>query len=85
MRRFLAAFVLLPLLAAPAFGEIVTLKDGQQLSGPMSVTEQALVIKADGHDESVPYASVADISLDDKPVYGTSSPWAGHDWLAWSA
>lgn len=85
MRRLIAATLLLPLFAAPAMAEVVTLKDGTQLHGALSVTAESLMLRADGKEQPVPYASVAAVSLDDKPVYAAPSPWEGHEWLAWSA
>jgi hypothetical protein len=90
MRTLLAAVLALVLTAAPAQAAQVVLKDGRVVTGAIKVEGAGLVVTgADGKLQTVPFATVQAISLDDQPVAtarpAEASKLLDNDWLVWTA
>jgi hypothetical protein len=91
MRALVAALVGLALLAAPAEAAQVVLKDGRVLTGTLKVVGPGLIVTgADGKPQTIAFAAVQGISLDDQPVAPAARPAASsklldNDWLVWTA
>lgn len=71
-RRFITVALAALLVAGfsrPADAAEVVLKDGRALTGQLKVEGPGITVtSADGHVETIPYASIQGISLDDEPL-----------------